>query len=109
MPLHEFENETLLQAMRNLQSSGADVENVALVTGDGSCLVSNLPERYGNDRIAALAAAGACLAANIADSINRFPLQHVFFEFENGYNHPCAALQRDSSGCFSSEKRKNGS
>jgi predicted regulator of Ras-like GTPase activity (Roadblock/LC7/MglB family) len=79
----------LLHAMREMQRSSADVEALMLITGDGKYLMSSLPGAIGDDQlnqIAAMLAASAALASDIADAITpRQGMRYLCLQCQRGY------------------------
>jgi uncharacterized protein len=84
MPLYEKrENENLLRVLRKMQQN-SEIEGGAIVTVEGLSLASTLPVHVEEDVIAASAALGASLAANLIETIKQQRLDQVYIKCQHG-------------------------
>ncbi len=77
--------ETMVDRLRDLQSSSPDVEAAAVVSVDGLTMASALPREVEEDRVSAMSAAMLSLGERIATELGRGNLDQVYIKGENGY------------------------
>lgn len=77
--------EQLLEHLRNLQASSADVEAAAIVSVDGLSMASVMPSGYEEDRVSAMSAAMLSLGERIASELGRGSLDTVYVKGQKGY------------------------
>lgn len=77
--------EQLVERLRDLQASSADVEAAAIVSVDGLTMASVMPSTYEEDRVSAMSAAMLSLGERIAGELGRGGLDTVYVKGEHGY------------------------
>jgi len=75
----------MMDRLRNLQSSSADVEASAVVSVDGLTMASALPASVEEDRVSAMSAAMLSLGERIATELGRGKLDQVYIKGQTGY------------------------
>jgi predicted regulator of Ras-like GTPase activity (Roadblock/LC7/MglB family) len=75
----------LIDRLRELQASSAEIEASAIVSVDGLSIASALPRDIEEDRLAAMSAAMLSLGERIATELKRGSLEQVYIKGENGY------------------------
>jgi predicted regulator of Ras-like GTPase activity (Roadblock/LC7/MglB family) len=75
----------LIDRLRELQASSADIEASAIVSVDGLSIASALPQGIEEDRLAAMSAAMLSLGERIATELKRGSLEQVYIKGEDGY------------------------
>ena len=75
----------MMDRLRDLQSSSADVEASAVVSVDGLTMASALPTSVEEDRVSAMSAAMLSLGERIASELGRGALEQVYIKGEHGY------------------------
>ncbi len=78
-------NERMVERLRDLQSSSADIEAAAIVSVDGLPIASSLPQGIEEDRVSAMSAAMLSLGERIASELGRGMLDEVYVKGEKGY------------------------
>ena len=78
-------SQLMVDRLRDLQASSADIEASAVVSVDGLTIASALPQGVEEDRVAAMSAAMLSLGERIASELGRGSLYHVYFKGEQGY------------------------
>ncbi|MBX3063390.1 MAG: roadblock/LC7 domain-containing protein [Anaerolineae bacterium] len=77
--------EQLVERLRDLQASSADVEAAAVVSVDGLTMASVMPTHYEEDRVSAMSAAMLSLGERIAGELGRGGLDTVYVKGQHGY------------------------
>ncbi len=77
--------DTLVNRLRELQTTSADVEATALVSVDGLIIASALPQGVEEDRVSAMSAAMLSLGERIAMELGRGVLDEVYVRGQKGY------------------------
>lgn len=75
----------MVERLRDLQASSPDIEASAVVSVDGLCIASALPQGIEEDRVSAMSAAMLSLGERIASELGRGKLDQVFIKGESGY------------------------
>lgn len=75
----------IVERLRNLQMSTADIEASSLVSIDGLAIASALPAGVEEDRVAAMSAAMLSLGERIASELGRGTLDEVYVKGARGY------------------------
>src|SRR5215510_4958309 len=83
--LAKSRTEQLVEKLRDLQASSADVEAAAIVSVDGLSMASSLPGHIEEDRVSAMSAAMLSLGERISSELGRGGLEQVMVKGENGY------------------------
>ncbi|MBE2192581.1 MAG: roadblock/LC7 domain-containing protein [Anaerolinea sp.] len=78
-------NDQLVERLRDLQASSADVEAAALVSVDGLSMAAVMPTDYDEDRVSAMSAAMLSLGERIAGELGRGSLDTVYVKGQFGY------------------------
>ncbi|MGC9398385.1 MAG: roadblock/LC7 domain-containing protein [Anaerolineae bacterium] len=77
--------ERMVERLRDLQVSSADIEAAAIVSVDGLSIASSLPQGVEEDRVSAMSAAMLSLGERIASELGRGLLDEVYVKGEKGY------------------------
>ena len=77
--------ELMVDRLRDLQASTADVEASAVVSVDGLIIASALPSNVEEDRVSAMSAAMLSLGERIAGELGRGVLNQVYIRGKQGY------------------------
>ena len=77
--------ELMVDRLRDLQASTADIEASAVVSVDGLIMASALPSDVEEDRVSAMSAAMLSLGERIAIELGRGTLDQVYIRGNNGY------------------------
>jgi predicted regulator of Ras-like GTPase activity (Roadblock/LC7/MglB family) len=77
--------ELMVDRLRDLQASTADVEASAVVSVDGLIIASALPSNVEEDRVSAMSAAMLSLGERIAGELGRGVLDQVYIRGKQGY------------------------
>jgi predicted regulator of Ras-like GTPase activity (Roadblock/LC7/MglB family) len=77
--------ELMVDRLRELQTSTADIEASAVVSVDGLIMASALPANVEEDRVSAMSAAMISLGERIAGELRRGLLNEVYVKGKNGY------------------------
>ncbi|HET92136.1 MAG TPA: hypothetical protein ENN99_15560 [Chloroflexi bacterium] len=77
--------ELVVERLRDLQVSTADVEASAVVSVDGLIIASALPVNVEEDRVSAMSAAMLSLGERIAGELGRGLLNQVYIKGKQGY------------------------
>jgi predicted regulator of Ras-like GTPase activity (Roadblock/LC7/MglB family) len=77
--------ELMVDRLRELQASTADIEASAIVSVDGLTMASALPQNVEEDRVAAMSAAMISLGERIAGELRRGSLNQVYVRGKKGY------------------------
>jgi uncharacterized protein len=77
--------EQLVERLRDLQASSADVEAAAIVSVDGLSMASSMPANIEEDRVSAMSAAMLSLGERIASELGRGSLDQVYVKGQHGY------------------------
>ena len=77
--------ELMVDRLRELQSSTADIEASAVVSVDGLIMASALPANVEEDRVSAMSAAMISLGERIAGELRRGLLNEVYVKGKHGY------------------------
>lgn len=77
--------ELMVDRLRDLQASTADVEASAVVSVDGLIIASALPSNVEEDRVSAMSAAMLSLGERIAGELGRGVLDQVYIRGKRGY------------------------
>jgi predicted regulator of Ras-like GTPase activity (Roadblock/LC7/MglB family) len=85
MALAKSRTEQLVERLRDLQASSADVEAAAVVSVDGLTMASVMPSHYEEDRVSAMSAAMLSLGERIAGELGRGGLDTVYVKGQHGY------------------------
>ncbi|MGD0879826.1 MAG: roadblock/LC7 domain-containing protein [Anaerolineales bacterium] len=75
----------MVDRLRELQTSSPDTEASAVVSVDGLCIASALPQGVEEDRVSAMSAAMLSLGERIASELGRGSLEQVYIKGEKGY------------------------
>jgi predicted regulator of Ras-like GTPase activity (Roadblock/LC7/MglB family) len=75
----------MVDRLRELQASSADIEASAIVSVDGLTIASALPQGVEEDRVSAMSAAMLSLGERIATELGRGTLEQVYIKGEKGY------------------------
>jgi len=75
----------MMDRLRDLQSSSADVEASAVVSVDGLTMASALPANVEEDRVSAMSAPMLSLGERIATELGRGKLDQVYIKGQTGY------------------------
>jgi len=78
-------NETMVERLRELQTSSPDIEAAAIISVDGLPIASSLPQSVEEDRVSAMSAAMLSLGERIAGELKRGMLDEVYVRGERGY------------------------
>jgi len=78
-------NDQLVEKLRDLQASSADVEAAAIVSVDGLSIASVMPADYDEDRVSAMSAAMLSLGERITGELGRGNLDTVYVKGQYGY------------------------
>ncbi|MGD2105636.1 MAG: roadblock/LC7 domain-containing protein [Anaerolineae bacterium] len=76
--------ERLVERLRSLQMSTADIEGSALVSSDGLSIASALPAGVEEDRVSAMSAAMLSLGDRISGELGRGALSQVYVKGDEG-------------------------
>jgi predicted regulator of Ras-like GTPase activity (Roadblock/LC7/MglB family) len=85
LALSKSRTEQLVERLRDLQASSADVEAAAIVSVDGLSMASSMPAIIEEDRVSAMSAAMLSLGERIASELGRGNLDQVYVKGEHGY------------------------
>jgi predicted regulator of Ras-like GTPase activity (Roadblock/LC7/MglB family) len=77
--------EQIIDRLRELQMSTADIEASAVVSVDGLAIASSLPSGVEEDRVSAMSAAMLSLGERIASELGRGSLDEVYVKGAGGY------------------------
>ena len=77
--------EQMVDRLRDLQASTADIEASAVVSVDGLIMASSLPADVEEDRVSAMSAAMISLGERIAGELGRGILDQVYIRGDRGY------------------------
>ena len=77
--------ELMVDRLRELQASTADIEASAIVSVDGLIMASALPANVEEDRVSAMSAAMLSLGERIAGELGRGLLNEVYIKGKQGY------------------------
>ncbi len=77
--------ERMVERLRELQMSTADIEASAVVSVDGLTIASALPAGVEEDRVSAMSAAMLSLGERIASELGRGALEEVYVKGQGGY------------------------
>jgi uncharacterized protein len=77
--------ELMVDRLRDLASSTADVEASAVVSVDGLIMASALPAGIEEDRVSAMSAAMLALGERIATELGRGTIEQVYVRGDSGY------------------------
>ncbi len=77
--------ELMVDQLRELQISTADIEASAIVSVDGLIMASSLPPNVEEDRVSAMSAAMLSLGERIASELRRGILSEVYIKGKQGY------------------------
>ncbi len=77
--------ELMVDRLRDLQTSTADIEASAVVSVDGLIMASALPSGVEEDRVSAMSAAMLSLGERIAGELGRGLLDQVYIRGGTGY------------------------
>jgi len=77
--------ERMVERLRELQMSTADIEASAVVSVDGLTIASALPAGVEEDRVSAMSAAMLSLGERIASELGRGTLEEVYVKGGGGY------------------------
>jgi len=77
--------ELMVDRLRELQTSTADIEASAVVSVDGLIMASALPANVEEDRVSAMSAAMLSLGERIAGELRRGSLNEVYVKGKHGY------------------------
>jgi predicted regulator of Ras-like GTPase activity (Roadblock/LC7/MglB family) len=77
--------ELMVDRLRDLQASTADVQASAVVSVDGLIMASALPQNVEEDRVSAMSAAMISLGERIAGELGRGLLNQVYIKGKDGY------------------------
>jgi predicted regulator of Ras-like GTPase activity (Roadblock/LC7/MglB family) len=77
--------ERMVERLRDLQVSSAEIEAAAIVSVDGLSIASSLPQGVEEDRVSAMSAAMLSLGERIASELGRGLLDEVYVKGEKGY------------------------
>ncbi len=77
--------ELMVDRLRDLQTSTADIEASAVVSVDGLIMASALPSGVEEDRVSAMSAAMLSLGERIAGELGRGELDQVYIRGGSGY------------------------
>ncbi len=77
--------ELMVDRLRDLQTSTADIEASAVVSVDGLIMASALPHGVEEDRVSAMSAAMLSLGERIAGELGRGLLDQVYIRGASGY------------------------
>jgi len=75
----------MVERLRELQMSTADIEASAVVSVDGLTIASALPAGVEEDRVSAMSAAMLSLGERIASELGRGTLEEVYVKGGGGY------------------------
>jgi hypothetical protein len=75
----------MVERLRELQMSTADIEASAVVSVDGLTIASSLPSGVEEDRVSAMSAAMLSLGERIASELGRGALDEVYVRGAGGY------------------------
>lgn len=78
-------SQMMVDRLRDLQASSPDIEASAVVSVDGLCIASALPQSVEEDRVSAMSAAMLSLGERIANELGRGQLDQVYIKGEKGY------------------------
>ncbi len=78
-------SQMMVDRLRELQVSSPDTEASAVVSADGLCIASALPQGVEEDRVSAMSAAMLSLGERIATELGRGNLEQVYIKGEKGY------------------------
>jgi predicted regulator of Ras-like GTPase activity (Roadblock/LC7/MglB family) len=82
--LTKTRSQLMVDRLRELQASSPDTEASAVVSVDGLCIASALPQGVEEDRVSAMSAAMLSLGERIANELGRGPLEQVYIKGEKG-------------------------
>jgi uncharacterized protein len=85
MTLARSRTEQLVERLRDLQATSADVEAAAIVSVDGLTMASVMPSTIEEDRVSAMSAAMLSLGERISSELGRAGLDTVYVKGERGY------------------------
>ncbi len=85
LTLTKSRTEQMVERLRDLQTSLADIEAAAVVSVDGLSMASSMPADVEEDRVAAMSAAMLSLGERIATELGRGVLDQVYIKGEKGY------------------------
>jgi uncharacterized protein len=75
----------MIELLRGLQTSSADIEASAVISVDGLVMASALPKNLDEERVGAMSAAMLSLGERIAVELGRGLLQQVYVKGSEGY------------------------
>src|SRR5664280_3652073 len=75
----------MVDRLRELQTSSPDTEASAVVSVDGLCIASALPQGVEEDRVSAMSAAMLSLGERIASELGRGGLEQVYIKGNAGF------------------------
>ena len=81
----EERSQKMVNILRILQSSSADIEGSAIVSVDGLSIASALPQGVEEDRVSAMSAAMLSLGGRIADELTRGSVEQVYVKGVDGF------------------------
>jgi predicted regulator of Ras-like GTPase activity (Roadblock/LC7/MglB family) len=81
----EERSQKMVNILRTLQSSSADIEGSAIVSVDGLSIASALPQGVEEDRVSAMSAAMLSLGGRIADELTRGSVEQVYVKGVDGF------------------------
>jgi predicted regulator of Ras-like GTPase activity (Roadblock/LC7/MglB family) len=82
--LTKTRSQLMVDRLRELQASSPDTEASAVVSVDGLCIASALPQGVEEDRVSAMSAAMLSLGERIANELGRGTLEQVYIKGEKG-------------------------
>lgn len=75
----------LVDRLRTLQATSPDIEASAVVSLDGLCIASALPQGVEEDRVSAMSAAMLSLGERIASELGRGAIDQVYVKGVKGF------------------------
>jgi uncharacterized protein len=78
-------SQLIIELLRGLQTSSADIEASAVISVDGLVMASALPKNLDEERVGAMSAAMLSLGERIAVELGRGILQQVYVKGSEGY------------------------
>jgi uncharacterized protein len=78
-------SQLIIELLRGLQTSSADIEASAVISVDGLVMASALPKNVDEERVGAMSAAMLSLGERIAAELGRGILQQVYVKGSEGY------------------------
>src|SRR5258708_11041718 len=85
LALAKSRTEQLVERLRDLQASSADVEAAAIVSVDGLSMASSMPANIEEYRVSAMSVAMLSLGERIAVVLGRGSLDQVYVKRQHGY------------------------